>query len=74
MRKKMVILYILILAALLIGCTKRDKTGYYAVYNINSKLSYNYCGLAYSNGIKDYFYSDGIIYKYHNTIDDSDQL
>ncbi|ROR31459.1 hypothetical protein EDD66_10175 [Mobilisporobacter senegalensis] len=73
-KKKILIFYLLILVTLLFGCTKRDKTGHYKVYNINSKLSYNMYGLVHSTGTDDYFYSDGIIYKYHNTIEDSEPI
>lgn len=73
-KKRLGIICILIFASLLISCTKRDKSGYYEVYKINSKISYNISGLVCSDGISNYVYSDGIIYRYNNSIEDSEPM
>lgn len=64
----------IIIAVLLSGCSNRDKTGYYEIYNINSKLSHSSSGLTCSNEQDDYYYSNGIIYKYGNSIENSEPI
>ncbi|ROR28617.1 hypothetical protein EDD66_104204 [Mobilisporobacter senegalensis] len=73
-RKLFEIIMGIIIAVLLSGCSNRDKTGYYPINNINSKLSHSSSGLTCSNEKDDYYYSNGIIYKYGNSIESSEPI
>ncbi|ROR31460.1 hypothetical protein EDD66_10176 [Mobilisporobacter senegalensis] len=64
----------ILITVLFSGCSHRDKTGYYPINNINSKLSHSSSGLTCSNEKEDYYYSNGIIYKYGNSIESSEPI
>ncbi|ROR31458.1 hypothetical protein EDD66_10174 [Mobilisporobacter senegalensis] len=64
----------ILITVLFSGCTHRDKTGYYPINNINSKLSHSSSGIICSNEKDDYYYSNGNIYKYGNSIESSEPI